>query len=387
MSKRVQGLPPYVFSVIHEKKAHLQAKGIDVIDLGIGAPDLPTPYFIVEKMIAELAKPQNFTYSPYEGCEEFREAIAAFYEKHYSVQLDPKTEILTLIGSKEGIANIFPALIDKGDTVLIPDPGYPVYRTAAYLAGAECLHLPLDAKNQYRPLFSELSIDTCQNAKMMVLNYPSNPTAATVDLAVFQEAISFAKKYRIAVIHDAAYALVTFGDYAAPSIMQVPGAKDIAVEFGSLSKSFNMTGWRIGYVVGNKDMIRALATIKSNIDSSQFLPIQKAAAAAMLSDFTTVVDNNQVYEERLHTMLSALRTIGIEVEEPQGTFFIWARVPPTYTSTQFTEKLLEEAGVVITPGNAFGPSGEGYFRLSLSVPTVRLKEAAARMKNLERRGG
>ena len=387
MSKRVQGLPPYVFSVIHEKKAQLQAKGIDVIDLGIGAPDLPTPYFIVEKMMAELANPQNFKYSPYEGCEEFREAVAAFYDKQYGVKLDPKTEILTLIGSKEGIANIFPAVIDEGDTVLIPDPGYPVYQTAAYLAGAKCIHLYLDEENQYRPLFSKLSADACQNAKMMVLNYPSNPTAATVDLSVFQEAISFAKKYQIAVIHDAAYALVTFGNYTAPSIMQVPGAKDIAVEFGSLSKSFNMTGSRIGYVVGNKDMIRALATIKSNVDSSQFLPIQKAAATALLSDFTTVVDNNSVYEERLHTMLSALRTLGIEVEEPKGTFFIWGRVPPAYTSTQFTEKLLEEAGVVVTPGNAFGPSGEGYFRLSLSVPTARLKEAAARMKSLERRGG
>ncbi|KYC84162.1 LL-diaminopimelate aminotransferase [Heyndrickxia sporothermodurans] len=382
VSKRVQGLPPYLFSVIDEKKKRLQEKGVDVIDLGIGAPDLPTPNFIVERLIKELQDPQNFKYSGYSGCQEFREAVAAFYKKQYDVELDPTTEILTLIGSKEGIAHVIPAMIDIGDAVLIPDPGYPVYRTATYLAGGECIDLPLDPKNQYRPIFSQLSQSICEKAKLMFLNYPGNPTAATVDLDVFEEAVAFAKQHQIGVIHDSAYGLVTFDSFKAPSILQIDGAKDFAVEFGSLSKSFNMTGWRIGYVVGNREIIRALSKVKSNCDTSQFLPIQKAAAEALNSDYKTVEQNNAVYNERLEKMLDALKDIGIHVEKPKGSFFIWAPVPTGFTSQQFAEKVLEEAGVIITPGNAFGPSGEGYFRISLSVPTERLDEAVKRIKSL-----
>ncbi|MBS4174994.1 LL-diaminopimelate aminotransferase [Bacillus sp. FJAT-49736] len=383
VSKRVQGLPPYLFSVIDEKKKSLQEKGVDVIDLGIGGPDLPTPDFIVKRLKKELENPLNFKYSGYAGCQEFREAVAAFYKSHYQVELDPNTEVLTLIGSKEGVAHIVPAMIDPGDVVLIPDPGYPVYRTAAYLSGGECVDLPLIATDSYRPDYSKVSDEHKNQAKLMFLNYPGNPTAATVELDVLEEAVHFAKENQIGIVHDSAYNLVTFDDYKAPSILQVQGAKEIAVEFGSLSKSFNMAGWRIGYVVGNRDIIRALSIVKGNMDTSQFLPIQKAAAAALTGDFTTVQQNNQVYNDRLERMLEALKSIGIHVEKPRGSFFIWAPVPKGYTSQGFAEKVLEEAGVIVTPGNAFGPSGEGYFRVSLTVPTARLFEAVERMKSLQ----
>lgn len=383
VSKRVQGLPPYLFSVIDEKKKRLQEKGMDIIDLGIGAPDLPTPDFVVERLKRELTNPLNFKYSGYGGCQEFREAVASFYKNYYQVDLDPNTEVLTLIGSKEGIAHIVPAMIDPGDVVLIPDPGYPVYRTAAYLSGGECVDLPLIPDQNYRPDYTKVSNQHKQQAKLMFLNYPGNPTAATVELNVLEEAVHFAKKYQIGIVHDSAYNLVTFDGFKAPSILQVPGAKEVAVEFGSLSKSFNMTGWRIGYVVGNKEIIRALSIVKSNTDTSQFLPIQKAAAEALTSDYSTVEQNNQIYNERREKMVEALQNIGIQVEKPRGSFFIWAPVPKGYSSQEFAEKVLEEAGVIITPGNAFGPSGEGYFRIALTVPSERLSEAVDRMKSLK----
>ncbi|MEK5393121.1 LL-diaminopimelate aminotransferase [Margalitia sp. FSL K6-0131] len=383
VSKRVQGLPPYLFSVIDEKKKRLQEKGMDIIDLGIGAPDLPTPDFIVERLTKELANPLNFKYSGYAGCQEFREAVALFYKNHYQVDLDPDTEVLTLIGSKEGIAHIVPAMIDPGDVVLIPDPGYPVYHTAAYLSGGECVDLPLIPDQNYRPDYSKVSNQHKKQAMLMFLNYPGNPTAATVEINVLEEAVHFAKEHQIGIVHDSAYNLVTFDGYKAPSILQVPGAKEVAVEFGSLSKSFNMTGWRIGYVVGNRDIIRALSIVKSNTDTSQFLPIQKAAAEALKSDYTTVEQNNRIYHERREKVVEALRNIGIQVEKPRGSFFIWAPVPKGYSSQEFAEKVLEETGVIITPGNAFGRSGEGYFRIALTVPSARLTEAVERMKTLK----
>lgn len=382
VSDRVCSMPPYLFSVLHGRKKELESQGIDVIDLGIGAPDLPTPSFIIERMTEEIKKPENHRYPPYAGITEFREAVARFYKKHYEVELDPETEVLTLIGSKEGIAHLISAVINPGDGVLIPDPGYPVYQAAVHLAGGESIYLPLDAAQGYSPKFEKIPTSALEKSKLMFLNYPSNPTAATVEIDTFQKAVSFAKKYDIAIAHDSAYDLVTFGNYKAPSIMQVPGAKDIAVELGSLSKSFNMTGWRIGYAVGNKEMIHALSVVKSNTDTGQFIPIQLAAADALNSDFMSVKNNNRVYKERIEVMIAALKDIGIQVEKPKGTFFIWAPVPWGMTSAQFAEKMLDEAGVIITPGNAFGPSGEGFFRISLSVDTNRLKEAAERMKSL-----
>ncbi|WP_173916775.1 aminotransferase class I/II-fold pyridoxal phosphate-dependent enzyme [Halobacillus sp. Marseille-Q1614] len=385
-SKQVNSLPPYLFSVFHQKKKKLQEKGVDVIDLGIGAPDLPTPSFIIQRLSEEARKPSNHKYSPYGGCSEFRQAVASFYKRHYDVSLDPDTEVLALIGSKEGIAHMISAVLDPGDGVLVPDPGYPVYQSAIHLAYGSMIPLPLDEAKGYVPQFDELSDFELADAKLMLLNYPSNPTGGTVDLNAFKEAVEFARRHQLLVVQDAAYDLVTFGGYKAPSILQVPGAKDISVEFGSLSKSFNMTGWRIGYVVGNKELIQALSIVKSNMDTSQFLAIQKAAAAALTSDFSTVKANNAVYEERMGKLLPALEEIGMKAARPKGTFFLWAKVPDGYTSQSFSQKILEEAGVILTPGTAFGAGGEGYVRLSLSVPSARLEEAACRMRKIMKGG-
>ncbi|MFD1019370.1 LL-diaminopimelate aminotransferase [Thalassobacillus hwangdonensis] len=386
VSDRVKSMPPYLFSVIQKKKKELEASGMDIIDLGIGAPDLPTPAFIIDRLVEETKKPNNHRYSTYHGCTEFREAVAAYYKRCYNVEVDPETEVLTLIGSKEGIAHMIMAMMNPGETALIPDPGYPVYRSAVHLIGGDSVYLPLDTSGSYEPKFSEISRETYETTKLMLLNYPSNPTAATTDFNTFLKAVTLARQHDFSLIHDAAYSDLTFKGYKAPSILQVEGAKDVAVEFGSLSKTFNMTGWRIGYAVGNKAMIKALSIVKSNMDTCQFLPIQKAAAEALNSDFSTVRESIAIYEERMEIVLAALKEIGITVEPPKGTFFIWAPVPEGYTSSGFAEKMLVDAGVIITPGPAFGPSGEGYFRLSLSVDTDRLKQAMERMKTFYTKG-
>ncbi|MFG6149199.1 aminotransferase class I/II-fold pyridoxal phosphate-dependent enzyme [Halobacillus sp. B23F22_1] len=382
-SRQVNSLPPYLFSVFQQKKKKLQEQGIDVIDLGIGAPDLPTPPFIIDRLVEEAGKPANHKYSPYSGCLEYKQAVAHFYKKHYSVTLDPETEVHALIGSKEGIAHFLSAILDPGDGVLVPDPGYPVYQSAIHLAYGKVLPLPLHEKKGYVPQFEKVKAADWEQAKLMLLNYPSNPTGGTVERNTFAEAVSLAKKHNLCVAHDAAYDLVTFKDYKAPSVLQVAGAKEVAVEFGSLSKSFNMTGWRIGYVVGNRDLIRALSIVKSNMDTSQFLAIQKAGAAALYSDFSSIKANNEIYQERMKEMIPALKQMGIEAAEPRGTFFIWAKIPHGETSRTFSEKVLEKAGVIVTPGTAFGSRGEGYIRISLSVPTERLREAVQRLKKIE----
>lgn len=386
VSNKVKELPPYLFSSFQKKKEELIAKGVDVIDLGIGAPDLPTPKFIIDKLCEEAQNPSNHRYSPYDGSAEFREAVAYYYERRYGVKLDPDTEILTLIGSKEGIANLIQAAINPGDTVIIPDPGYPAYQTAVHLAGGKSVYLPLDHQHDYTPMFDELSVQDRHAAKLLFLNYPSNPTAATAELNTFMEAITFGEENGIAIVHDAAYDLVTFDGYKAPSILQVPNAKEIAVEFGSLSKSFNMTGWRIGYVVGNKTLIQALATLKSNIDTSQFLAIQKAAAIALRSDLSGVKKHTMIVKERMERMYRGLVEAGFDVQKPKGSIFIWPRIPAGYTSAAFAEKLLDEAGIIVTPGTAFGPSGEGYIRMALSVPVERIDEVIRRIKEFNRKG-
>ena len=378
----VQTMPPYLFSQFQKKKEELIKKGIDVIDLGIGAPDLPPPSFVVEKLKEELNEPTNYTYSPYAGCKEYREAVAHFYEREYGVQLDPDTEVLALIGSKEGIVHLLQAVLNPGEIVLVPDPGYPVYRTAVHFARGKSVYLPLDAENDYVPLFSKLPSTIYENAKIMFLNYPSNPTTATVGMDTFAEAVSLARKHRIFIVHDSAYSFVTFQGFKAPSILQINGAKEVAVEFGSLSKSYNMAGCRIGYIVGNKDMIKALSIIKSNTDTCQFLPIQKAAAAALMSDHKSVQANNRIYEQRMNMMVEALQALGMKVQRPKATFFLWIPIFKEYSSAQFAAKLLEEAGVIVTPGTAFGPSGEGYVRLSLSAPIERLRQAVERLKQV-----
>lgn len=383
VSDKVQSLPPYLFSEFQRKKKEMQSRGVDVIDLGIGAPDLPTPDFIIDRLIKEVKQPENHVYAPYSGCQEFREAVAYFYKSHYGVDLDPNTEVLTLIGSKEGIAHTMQAVLNEGDVVLTPNPGYPVYETAIHLAGGVNVPFPLDAEHGYRPQFEQIEQMHLDQAKMMFLNYPSNPTAATVDFDVFLEAVTFAKENDLLVANDAAYDLVTFDDYVSPSILQVPGAKDYAIEFGSLSKSFNMTGWRIGFVVGNKDVINSLSTLKSNVDSSQFLAIQLAGATALTSDLSAVKENNAIIKERMVKVCNALEQLGFRVEKPRGTIFVWAEVPTGYTSASFANKLLEEAGVIVTPGSAFGVNGEGYFRIALTVTSERFDEVIERLQQVK----
>lgn len=387
VSKKVKSLPVYLFSEFQRKKKLLQQNGVDVIDLGIGAPDLSPPSFVMDELKVQLASVSNHRYSMYSGCEAFKEAVAQFYSKQYDVTLDPETEVLALIGSKEGIVHLVQTVINPNDSVLIPDPGYPVYKTAVELAGGTAIPLRLQKENNFIPQFDDVRKQLAERTKLMFLNYPSNPTAATIQLSTFTDAISFAKKYNILVAHDAAYNLITFNHYKAPSILQVKGARSNAVEFGSLSKSFNMTGWRIGYVVGNKDVIQALTHLKSNIDTSQFLPIQKAAAVALNSDFSAVERNNKIYKERMEAFYSALQSLGMHAEKPRGTIFIWAQVPLGYTSWGFANDLLDQAGVIVTPGSIFGKSGEGYVRIALTVTTDRLKEAIFRMKQLHMKGG
>ncbi|MBM7601988.1 LL-diaminopimelate aminotransferase [Virgibacillus halotolerans] len=386
VSDKVSSLPPYLFAAFQKKKLALEEQGVDVIDLGIGAPDLPAPDFVVEELAKAARIPANHRYATYSGSPLFREAVADFYKSHYSVDIDPNTEVLALIGSKEGISHLIQAVINPGDAVMVPDLSYPVYRSGVHLAGGEAIQLPLDKDNGYVPMFEKVAAVDLKRAKLMFLNYPSNPTAATVDLNTFMEAITIARGNNVLLAHDAAYDLITFNGYKAPSVMQVPDAKDHAVEFGSLSKSFNMTGWRIGYVVGNKEVIKALSTLKSNVDSSQFLPIQEAAAMALNSDLSAVEANCLIYTERMEKLHKALQEVGIDAEKPKGTIFMWAKVPSGYSSSAFANKLLDEAGVIVTPGTAFGPSGEGFFRIALSVPMERLEEVIDRLKQLDLKG-
>lgn len=379
-SDRIGQIPPYLFAEINKKKAEMAKAGVDIIDLGIGDPDLPTPKHIIDKLIEEAQNPQNLKYPSFVGIQEFKQAVADFYWRQYQVRLDPETEILALIGSKEGIAHLVPTLVDPGDYVLIPDPSYPVYRMATLLANGQYHNMPLTAENNFQPDFEEIPKEILGRSKLMFLNYPGNPTAATVDVDFFKEAVTFAKKHQIPIAHDSAYNMVTFDGYKAPSILEVEGAKEITVEFGSLSKTYNMTGFRIGYVVGNKEIIKSLSVLKSNTDTGQFTPIQKAAAFALNSDQTCIQKHNHVYKERMNAMMDGLKTIGVEVEPPKGSFFIWAPVPAGYSSADFVTKVMEQTGVIMTPGSAFGPSGEGYFRVSLSVPSERLNEAVNRIK-------
>lgn len=382
-SDKVSELPPYLFSSFQKRKKELEAAGVDVIDLGIGAPDKPPPKLVVDSLIEAVKEPSNHKYSTFEGTLEFRKAVADFYKKNYQVTLDPETEVLALIGSKEGIANLVRAVVNPNEGVLVPNPSYPVYKTAVHLAGAKKIDLPLDENRNYEPLFEKLNKKEIQDAKLLFLNYPGNPTAATVEIDTFEKAVQFCEEQDILIANDAAYDLVTFDDYKSPSILQVSGAKERAIEIGSLSKSFNMTGWRIGYAVGNKEMIKALSIIKNNTDSSQFIAIQKAASTALQSDLSTVRKNNEIFKKRMELVYKGLVDLDFEVKKPKGTLFIWAKVPRNYKSLEFSNLILDQIGVIFTPGIAFGSAGDNYFRISLSVPESRLKTVLERLKTVK----
>jgi len=380
-ARRIEKVPPYLFAEMDRKRREAVARGVDVISLGIGDPDLPTPDFIVDRLVHEARDPATHHYPPYEGTVVFRQAVATYYGRRFGVDLDPDREVMALIGSKEGLAHLIWAFVDPGDAVLVPDPGYPVYGTHALLAGGTVVPLPLRPELDFLADFEAVTAEDRHRAKMMFLCYPNNPTAGTADIGFFRRAVEFARDSDTLLVNDSAYVEVTFDNYEAPSVLQVRGAKDVAVEFGSLSKPFNMTGWRLGYAVGNPEAISALGIIKTNTDSGQFEAIQRAGAEALTSPAAREAIRRMrgIYQRRRDVAVETLTRLGCPVRRPRGSFYVWAPVPAGYTSAAFAAHVLEAAGVIITPGSAYGARGEGYFRISLTVPDARLDEAFRRL--------
>jgi LL-diaminopimelate aminotransferase len=382
VASRLKLLPPYLFAQLDRLKREVQQAGVDVISLGIGDPDLPTPPHIVKACQQAVELPLNHRYPDYQGLDRFREAACDWYGSRFGVALDPGTEACALIGSKEGIANFPVAVIDPGDIVLIPDPAYPVYYSGCVFNGGEPYFMPLRKENGFLPDLSAIPAEIARRAKLMWLNYPNNPTAATADAAFFRTAVKFCLDNNIILAHDIAYSEVAFDGYRAPSVLQVEGGRECAIEFHSLSKTYSMTGWRVGFAVGNAQLVGALGTVKTNLDSGVFQAIQEAAIVGLKAPNDYLRQYCGIYKERRDLMVEALHTIGLACDLPRATFFIWASVPKGYTSASFTERLLKETGVVITPGSGFGKSGEGYVRFSLTVSSERLGEAVERIKAL-----
>ncbi|MCX8116696.1 MAG: LL-diaminopimelate aminotransferase [Desulfobacterota bacterium] len=381
-AKRIQQIPPYLFAQIDQKKAEMKQKGMDLIDLGVGDPDLSTPQPIIERMKEAIQDPKNHHYPSYEGMIEFRTAAARWFERRFGVRFDPTTEVLTLIGTKEGIAHLPLAFVDPGDYVLVPSPGYPVYRVATLFAGGTPYFMPLLKENGFLPKLSEIPEEVAGRAKLLFLNYPNNPTAAIAEKPFFEEVVAFAKRYGIIVCHDAAYSELAFDGYRPLSFFQIDGAREVGIEFHSLSKTFNMTGWRIGFAVGNPDIVSGLGRVKTNIDSGLFQAIQEAGIEALSRYETPIPELMRIYEGRRDLMVKGLQEIGLEVDPPKATFYLWIKVPRGYTSSQFATLLIEQAGIVATPGNGFGEAGEGYIRMALTVAEPRLQEAIERLKRV-----
>jgi LL-diaminopimelate aminotransferase len=376
---RLKQLPPYLFAELDRKKAEARSRGVDVIDLGVGDPDLPTPDNIIAKLAEAARDPRYHRYPSYTGMNEFRKAVSRWYKKRAAVELDPLQEVVSLIGSKEGIAHIPLAFINPGDIVLVPSPAYPVYAIATMFAGGIPHEMPLLQENHFLPDLDVIPSDILRRAKMMFLNYPNNPTAAVASEDFFRKVVNFAEKHNIMVCHDFAYSEMTFDGYVPASFLETPGAMDVGIEFHSLSKTYNMTGWRIGWAAGNSKIINGLGRIKSNIDSGIFEAIQVAGIEALEGDQHCLTDMRAIYTDRRDTLVDGLRKLGIEVQPPKATFYVWFEVPTGYTSASFAGLLLEKSGIVATPGNGFGAPGEGYVRMTLTVPQERLEEAVDRM--------
>jgi LL-diaminopimelate aminotransferase len=359
------------------------AAGVDVIDLGVGDPDLPTPAHIVEAMREAVCDPRTHHYPSYAGMPEFRKAAAEWCKKYKGIELDPATEVLSLIGSKEAVAHIPIAFVNPGDVVLYTDPGYPVYKIGTLFADGEPYPLPLKAEENFLPDLDSIPKDILKRAKLFFFNYPNNPTAATADMEFFNKVVKFCKKHDIIAVHDNAYSQMTYDGYESPSFLAAKGAMDIGIELYSHSKTYNMTGWRLGFAVGNSDLIKGLGKVKSNVDSGVFDSIQIAGIAALNCSQACVEETNKIYEERRDALIEGLTAMGLEVKPPKATFYIWAPVPKGFTSISFAKLLLEEAGIVATPGVGFGEAGEGYIRFALTKPVERIKEAVERMKKLQ----
>lgn len=382
MAKRIDQIPPYLFAEIDKRKEEMRKKGIDLIDLGIGDPDLPTPKPIIERLKKAAEDPRNHRYPSYEGMIEFRTAVAQWYNRRFGIPLDPETEVLSLIGSKEGIAHIPLSFVDPGDMVLVPSPGYPVYRVSTLFAGGTPYFLPLRKENGFLLDVSQIPKTVANKAKLLFINYPNNPTSAVAEKSFFEEIVAFARRYQIIVCHDAAYSEVAFDGYHPLSFLQVDGAKEVGVEFHSLSKTFNMTGWRIGFAVGHSKILAGLGRVKTNIDSGLFQAIQEAGTEALNRFDTPLPEVISIYERRRDVMVKGLRELGLEVDSPKATFYLWIQVPKGYTSGQFATVLLEQAGIVATPGNGFGEDGEGFIRMALTVDEKRLSEAVERLRRI-----
>lgn len=375
-------LPPYLFAAIEQKIADKRAAGVDIISLGIGDPDTPTPDLVIDRMRQAVGNPSTHQYPSNRGRQSFRDSVAGFYGRRFGVDLDPATEIIPALGAKEAIANLNLALLDPGDVALASDPGYPVYTNGPLLVGAEPVPMPLVPELGFQPDLEAIPADVRARARIMYLNYPNNPTGAVIEDDFFDRVVAFARANDIIVIHDNAYSEITYDGYVAPSFLATPGAKDVGIEVFSLSKTYNMTGWRSGAVVGNPEVVAAYWQLKTNLDSGMFDAVQEASVAALDSDQESVRAMCEIYRRRRDILVDALNAIGLDVTPPKGAIYVWARVPEGETSASFTEKVLEDAAVVISPGSAYGPSGEGFVRMSLTTPDDRLVEAAERISKL-----
>lgn len=379
-ASRIKHLPPYLFASIDEMKQKAIAQGTDLIDLSIGDPDIPTPSKIVKAMKKAVENPVNHRYPSYEGMLSYREAVARWYKRRFNVKLDPETEVLSLIGSKEGIGHIPLAFVNPGDIVLVPSPGYPVYPVGTLFAGGESYMMPLKEENNFLPDLSAIPKKVLVKAKLIFINYPNNPTSVVAPWKFHKEVIEVAKKYNIIVCHDASYTEIYYDDKRPLSFMQIPGSKDAGIEFHSLSKTYNMTGWRIGFAVGNKEVLAGLGKVKTNLDSGVFQAIQEAAIVALDIDNSILSRIRKTYQKRRDILYSGLKKLGMRLVKPNATFYIWAKVPSHFDSANFVAHMLKKAGVLATPGNGFGDAGEGYVRFALTASEDRIKEAVERIR-------
>jgi LL-diaminopimelate aminotransferase len=379
LSKRISGLKPYLFVEINKKIAERKAKGEEIISFAIGDPDIPTPPHIIERLCKEAQDPANHRYPESAGLPELSRTIADWYKKRFDIDLNPETEVLPLIGSKEGIGHIAFCYIDPGDTALVPDPGYPVYSVSTALAGGRPYYVALKEENDFLPDLNSIGENVLKSTKMLWLNYPNNPTAAVADIDFFNRVVEFARKRDILVCHDGPYSEVSFDGYQPPSFMQADGAKDVGVEFHTLSKSYNMTGWRIGMVVGNADAVGALRTLKSNLDSGIPQAIQYMAIEALNGPQDCIAEHNNIYQRRRNLVVEVLENIGLSVKPPKASLYVWAKVPEGYNSVDFTTDLLDQVGVAVTPGVGYGRNGECFVRLSLTIPDAALVKGLSRL--------
>ena len=382
LSTRIKALPPYLFAELDRKKEEVRARGVDIIDLGVGDPDRPTPKFIVDRMKRETAVPANHQYPSYQGLLPFREAAAKWYRRRFGVSLDPSSEVIALIGSKEGIAHFPLAFVNPGDTVLVPDPGYPVYHIATMFAGGKSHLLPLRRENGFLPDLDAIPRSVLAKARILFLNYPNNPTSAVAGKTFYRKVLGVAEEHDLIVAHDVAYTEIYFDGKRPGSILELPGAKKRCIEFHSLSKTYNMTGWRVGFAVGNAELVAGLGKVKTNVDSGVFQAVQAAGIEALTNGDEASEGIRRVYRERRDLLIPGLRAIGLDPGFPQATFYVWIPVPKGYTSASFCAHLLEKTGIVTTPGSGFGKSGEGYIRIALTQEKVRIREALSRIRKV-----